>query len=140
MTDYLELAEQENADALWEATRDVTLLPARRNERDTSEPEMGEVIPENLPLLEELQQAQLQLQDSRMERRGAVPGNEFAPEAVRWNGTAPVWDGATQADELAGMPVHGTLQSQGEDLVWAQRIDRVFQRDSRRYDGGFFLY
>ena len=25
-------------------------------------------------------------------------------------------------------------------LRWAERADRVFRRDSRRYDGGFYLY
>lgn len=28
----------------------------------------------------------------------------------------------------------------GGDLDTAQRVDRAFRRDSRRYDGGFFLY
>lgn len=28
----------------------------------------------------------------------------------------------------------------GGELEAAQRVDRVFRRDSRRYDGGFFLY
>ena len=32
-----------------------------------------------------------------------------------------------------------TLQSSGE-LTWAEQADRAFRRDSRRYDGGFYLY
>ena len=28
----------------------------------------------------------------------------------------------------------------GMELDWAERADRVFRRDSRRYDGGFYLY
>lgn len=31
------------------------------------------------------------------------------------------------------------LQSNG-DLTWAEQTDRAFRRDSRRYDGGFYLY
>lgn len=31
------------------------------------------------------------------------------------------------------------LQSSG-DLTWAEQADRAFRRDSRRYDGGFYLY
>lgn len=27
-----------------------------------------------------------------------------------------------------------------EELRWAERADRAFRRDSRRYDGGFYLY
>lgn len=28
----------------------------------------------------------------------------------------------------------------GGEMLWAERADRVFRRDSRRYDGGFYLY
>ena len=27
-----------------------------------------------------------------------------------------------------------------DDTLWAERADRAFRRDSRRYDGGFYLY
>ena len=27
-----------------------------------------------------------------------------------------------------------------EETRWAEQADRVFRRDSRRYDGGFYLY
>lgn len=30
--------------------------------------------------------------------------------------------------------------SAGDGLRWAEEADRVFRRDSRRYDGGFYLY
>lgn len=37
-----------------------------------------------------------------------------------------------------GFPGRETARQEGEDL--ARQIDRAFQRDARRYDGGFFLY
>ncbi len=37
-----------------------------------------------------------------------------------------------------GAPGRETARQEGEDL--ARQIDRAFQRDARRYDGGFFLY
>ncbi len=37
-----------------------------------------------------------------------------------------------------GSPGRETARQEGEDL--ARQIDRAFQRDARRYDGGFFLY
>ena len=36
------------------------------------------------------------------------------------------------------LPGGGTVQSAGQS--WAEEVDRTFRRDSRRYDGGFFLY
>ena len=36
------------------------------------------------------------------------------------------------------LPGGGTVQSVGQN--WAEEVDRTFRRDSRRYDGGFFLY
>lgn len=38
-----------------------------------------------------------------------------------------------------GGPASAALQTEDE-TGWAERADRAFRRDSRRYDGGFFLY
>ena len=46
--------------------------------------------------------------------------------------TPPDMDG-----EQSGLPPSGWDRS---DLYWAERADRAFRRDSRRYDGGFYLY
>lgn len=43
-----------------------------------------------------------------------------------------------RGDELHSAP-REPLQSSG-NLTWAEQADRAFRRDSRRYDGGFYLY
>lgn len=42
----------------------------------------------------------------------------------------------------AGMGQNAALSGalSADDTRWAERADRVFRRDSRRYDGGFYLY
>ena len=56
------------------------------------------------------------------------------------------WNGETGLDLF---PPGGSVGRNGlpaREIAWdqetmeAQRVDRVFRRDSRRYDGGFFLY
>jgi hypothetical protein len=58
---------------------------------------------------------------------------------------------ALESREIAGNWVERTEMSagesyamgrsdRGEDVVRAERVDQAFRRDSRRYDGGFFLY
>lgn len=32
------------------------------------------------------------------------------------------------------------VPSAQDDMRWAEQADRAFRRDSRRYDGGFYLY
>lgn len=39
-----------------------------------------------------------------------------------------------------GSGVESASFSAGDGLRWAEQADRVFRRDSRRYDGGFYLY
>ena len=53
------------------------------------------------------------------------------------HGAAPLpGAGAGAAGPLGG---RAALQSSGE-AAWAEQADRAFRRDSRRYDGGFYLY
>jgi len=139
MTDYLELAAGEDADALWEATQELTLLPVRREEGTSSELEMGEMSFETLPLQEELQQVQRKLENGRLEMPAMIPMRDAESAAGRWNRPV-VRDGAGWTGEQVAAAAAGVRRAQEEDLLLAQRIDQAFQRDSRRYDGGFFLY
>ena len=55
----------------------------------------------------------------------------------RWAGTGEVPGLSASSAWKAG---GGSGPDWGEETVQAQRLDRAFRRDSRRYDGGFFLY
>ena len=48
------------------------------------------------------------------------------------------WAAASQAGLWSGG--NGRTDSGETRLLQAEEVDRVFRRDSRRYDGGFFLY
>lgn len=64
-----------------------------------------------------------------------VPGGERTPGAPSgWlsDGGVRAW---TPAEETGpGLP------SASGEMRWAEQADRAFRRDSRRYDGGFYLY
>jgi hypothetical protein len=52
--------------------------------------------------------------------------------------TAGNW--AERTEMSAGESYAMGRSDRGEDVVRAERVDQAFRRDSRRYDGGFFLY
>ncbi len=95
------------------------------------------------PLLDQL---------ARLERAAGFSGGAPAPEppsAPKKDGGYPlslVKPGAPDLDPVgaesagwagtAGRP----LPPPGGALSWAEEADRAFRRDSRRYDGGFYLY
>lgn len=56
------------------------------------------------------------------------PGRRWA-EAESLSGWSQDWEGGQRRDAPSG-----------EALDWAEQADRIFRRDSRRYDGGFSLY
>ena len=105
-----------------------------------------------LPLLEQIE---------RLERALAAPGVAEAgsgagPRSAVWSG----WDqsrqrvphGTAGQERAPGYAAVLGEQEQwygldrlewsgtGGEQVWAEQADRVFRRDSRRYDGGFCLY
>ena len=105
-----------------------------------------------LPLLEQIE---------RLERALAAPGVAEAgsgagPRSAVWSG----WDqsrqrvphGTAGQERAPGYAAVLGEQEQwygldrlewsgtGGEQVWAEQADRVFRRDSRRYDGGFYLY
>lgn len=97
----------------------------------------------SFPLLEQLE---------RLER-AALPLTSGGTGAGRKTGfdldlSAPLRTGAAFSGPSgameAGWSTGGGLEPNAapaeEELRWAERADRAFQRDSRRYDGGFYLY
>ena len=78
---------------------------------------------------------------------GAAPGRRAAP--VPWPGSFALSKPGTAGPDVPGgaegLPGMGrgsenaSLQG-AEGLRWAEQADRAFRRDSRRYDGGFYLY
>lgn len=83
--------------------------------------------PEAQPLAEALARA-----DRRAARAAALTGGEpppAEPERRRAEGREWTAPGRSPRNRAAG----GELET-------ARQVDRAFRRDSRRYDGGFFLY
>ena len=90
-------------------------------------------------------------QMKRLERAEAVPAGEAFR---RWragaetSGGYPVSLPGSRAASLPGAAVGaGSGQNavlsgapSADEVRWVERADRVFRRDSRRYDGGFYLY
>lgn len=76
---------------------------------------------------------------------GPVPtlrrAGEWAAGGERTPGTPPEWlsDGAVHLWTPAEETDPAVPPAQGE-MRWAEQADRAFRRDSRRYDGGFYLY
>lgn len=72
------------------------------------------------------------------------PGRPAAAEVSgggRTSGAPSGWlsEGAVRAWTPAEETGPGLPSASGE-MGWAERADRAFRRDSRRYDGGFYLY
>ncbi len=76
--------------------------------------------------------------DTKMPAVGSVPAEAWAGGGER---TPPGWlpDGAVRFWTPAEETGTATPSAQG-DMRWAEQADRAFRRDSRRYDGGFYLY
>ena len=145
MIDYLELYRQE-ADALWDAVRRLSdpLLgtktgPERRDGGELVRPSEGD------------ETASLPDQMDRHTRLGKIM-DWLAPESEHWMernraGTGRIrgiWNGdgrlepAAEAGEMRGSS--GRTDENTWGMGQAEQLDRLFRRDSRRYDGGFFLY
>lgn len=102
----------------------------------------------------EREEEALAAQLERLDRASVIPagkargvrdepgGRESYPVSLsRPQGAAATFPAAGMAKEAwptAG-PEQGRASSGGE-TGWAEQADRAFRRDSRRYDGGFYLY
>ena len=169
MTDYLEPQQGENENALWEAVRrleertgttgkkvsgpaeETAGLSSREEESETTDRERGEAESLLLPLLEEMETLDRVLEGREtLERAQTAAGRETASEAGRGRGgflmgTDPYRGGSGSWVELPqgaseARPKGESTAVWTDDPLQAERLDQVFRRDSRRYDGGFFLY
>ena len=125
MTDILEELAEQSADELWEAVRRGGLPAPPADKRGG----VGEEIAV-LPLaaaLGELERQSAALTRLTREESGRdlrrTHSDRSVEEQSRWSG------GALLRPEVGENAAAG-----------AERLDRIFRRDSRRYDGGFFLY
>lgn len=86
--------------------------------------------------------------------RAAVrqPEPQEAPAGGAWGENRDLGfpSGPSVAERMAGLegadraaesvPAAVLPAASGEGIEWAEQADRAFRRDSRRYDGGFYLY
>ena len=136
----------------WEVNRMENLVyGAEQAEHQGEEPvfsrrerEEPEELPQSgapSPLLEQLERLERAASAPAMLQAGAVrnagPGFELLP-AARTGGGVGVTGSAGEAWGVGRGP-EGYAAPE-EELRWAERADRVFRRDSRRYDGGFYLF
>ena len=115
--------------------------------------EEGQAAAETLPLLEETARLDRALDSAQGERAellaarargenwqagsaGAFGWGQMGPEDGR---NAPAFLDGT-APELGRAGAFSQRQDPAAEREQARVLDRIFQRDSRRYDGGFFLY
>ena len=107
-------------------------------------PERTSALPEEEPegassLLEQV----LLLERAAPVSAGTIPeGRSTGGQSARAPSAAragyPDASGAPGTAPAAGIGLEFSLPGGGPD--WAEQADRVFRRDSRRYDGGFYLY
>ena len=69
--------------------------------------------------------------------RTAGPGFDPLPAVRTGGGLGPT--GSAGEAWRGGGGLEGYAAPE-EELRWAERADRAFRRDSRRYDGGFYLF
>ena len=70
---------------------------------------------------------------------GRAGGLTWGQPGVGNGRNAPAfWDGTIPETGRTGAFARG--QDPAAEREQARNLDRIFQRDSRRYDGGFFLY
>lgn len=65
---------------------------------------------------------------------------KFPAEFPRAGGLRPDLGLAPEENWTAGQAFEKPGRQAVDELRWAEWADRVFRRDSRRYDGGFYLY
>ena len=70
------------------------------------------------------------------QKSGTETREKFSDQARR--GAVPVLD--PEEAEKTRMGGLGGLSASGREGDWVEQADQAFRRDSRRYDGGFYLY
>ena len=153
--DWFEDRENRGESSAWERQGlDETLLAAAAGKGEPSRAQswaQGQKEQAELPLLAQLRQMDRALDGpGEMAEAGTKEhGLRSAKQAAGWSQTEPGTARRLFHQERV-LPQTGQggysnssgrehLQSSG-NLTWAEQTDRAFRRDSRRYDGGFYLY
>ena len=113
------------------------VFPRREREEPEKLPQSGA----SSPLLEQLGRLERAASAPALLQAGAVrtagPGFDPLPAVRTGGGLGPT--GSAGEAWRGGGGLEGYAAPE-EELRWAERADRVFRRDSRRYDGGFYLF
>ena len=113
------------------------VFPRREREEPEELPQSGA----SSPLLEQLGRLERAASAPALLQAGAVrtagPGFDPLPAVRTGGGLGPT--GSAGEAWRGGGGLEGYAAPE-EELRWAERADRVFRRDSRRYDGGFYLF
>lgn len=157
MIDYLELFRREENDALWDAVRRLseplfeTKMGSGRQKGAALEHPAGEggaaalsdqmarqnLLRDRVEWLGRESEKRVAEGWTKNERMRSGPGGGKSPgRAAEAGGQSP--DRAAEAGGTNGQP--GRTREASWEMTQAEQLDRVFRRDSRRYDGGFFLY
>ena len=114
----------------------VDTLPAAEVDR----PKVGAVLASQLEQMDRAAAVPPGGGKSGWDGAGRPGGGPVSPAGAPWR---TVYPQAAEAPEGERAPVgvaDGVRSNFGSDAGWAERTDQAFRRDSRRYDGGFYLY
>lgn len=134
--------------SLEEALASFGALSLSQAQMDTAWEE-GQEREETFPLLEQLRRLESvqvlpQAEQSRAGTRAGSAGRRNAWNGLEWGegltGVAGEMPSLPQGRENPAFRLPGGGASPGGEAGWAEQADRAFRRDSRRYDGGFYLY
>lgn len=104
---------------------------------------------EQLEHLERLERISLSVGGAALREGGSAAGGTAEEKrGFPHSLSRPGLEGGKELSDWAALPVSGWPPSAGaemealglEEANWAERADRAFRRDSRRYDGTFYLY
>ena len=125
------------------ARSDLDGGPGKTAESEPLPAEEDQTAEETLPLLEETARLDRVLDSAQGERADLLAakarGETWGQPGVGNGRNAPAfWDGTIP--ETGRTEAFARGQDPAAEREQARNLDRIFQRDSRRYDGGFFLY
>ena len=143
MIDYLELYRESGTDALWKAVaRLAQSLPVSKAGRESMEPEHPDGKGRKISQFEQMEGYSSHATDRERLRYEA----EYRAGKI-WAGNERIRDTGDMTREFRPMADREDMKNAGShpgqpmwEMGQAEQLDRIFQRDSRRYDGGFFLY
>jgi len=112
------------------------------SEKQQSNLERAQNSPPLAVQLEELDRAVSAMAAALPAGWGAEAKERGYPVSLSAPGSPTAYPGVTgtAAGDYRPAGAAGLGSAPGAELGWAEQADRAFRRDSRRYDGGFYLY